>query len=194
MNVLFRHVGRPVAKRGRQCALIFFKNICDRQAGERNAEILGQRSGVALAACRRKRSWHGDAEYVFGSQGIHRDGSNDSRINAATQADQNFLETAFTHVVRRAGQQCLVGIRDFCRRLFVNLSLPRGGVKEYEILFERQRLCGHAPIGGNRHACAIKNQIVVAANLVDIYHGSLLLDGNGTQHLKAEVSLVDRVG
>src|SRR5436309_1354452 len=83
-------------------------------------------------------------------------------INAATQADQNFLETAFTHVIRRAGKQRFVGIGDFGRRLFVNLTLPRSRVKEYEVLLEGERLCGHAPISGNRHARAVKNQIVVA--------------------------------
>ena len=83
----------------------------------------------------------------------------------------------------RSDHQCLVGIGEFGRRLFVNLALACDRVKKDEILLERQRLRGHASIGGNRHARTVKNQIVVASHLIDVNHGTPLLHGDGAQHL-----------
>ena len=76
----------------------------------------------------------------------------------------------------------------------MNVTLPCRGVKEDEILFERQGLCSHMPVGRNRHARAVENQVVVAADLIDIDNWTPLFLGDGAQHLKAQISLVDGIG
>src|SRR6266851_5400271 len=193
LNVFFRHVNRPVAERGSQRPLVFFKHIRDRQGDELDAKILRQGGRIFLASCRRKRSRHGNSEHIRGPQRVYGNGSDYGRVNTTAQADENLLKPAFAHIVRRASQQRLVGIGDFRGRLLVNVAFPRGRIKQDQILPERQGLRGYAPIGGYRHARAVKNQIVVAAKLIDVHHGELLLHGDSPQHLNAQVSLVNRV-
>ena len=194
MNIFFRHINGPAVERRCQRLLVFFENIRNRQGDKPDAKIFRQCCRVAFAAWRRKRSRHGNAEDIFGPQCVHGDRRDHRGVNAAAQADENLLKPAFAHVVRRAGQQCLVGVGDFGRWLYVNLALPGDSVKEDEIFFERQRLRGHTPIGGNRHARSVKNQIVVAANLIDVDHGTQLLHRDGAQHLDAQISFIDGVG
>ena len=76
----------------------------------------------------------------------------------------------------------------------MHLALTGDRVKEHEILSERQRLRGHPSVRGNRHTRTVKNQIVVAANLIDVNHGTSPLHGDGAQHLNTQISLIDRVG
>src|SRR5260370_38776770 len=61
LDIFFRHINGPAAERGCQSLLVLFKNIRNRQGNKLDAEILRQSCRVTLAACRRKRSRHGNS-------------------------------------------------------------------------------------------------------------------------------------
>ena len=79
-------------------------------------------------------------------------------------------------------------------RLIVDFPFAGNGIEEHQVFFEGARLGRNFAVGSERHAGAIKDQAVIASNLVHVHDGAAMMHGDGAQHLKAQASFVDGVG
>src|SRR4029077_10571696 len=66
-------------------------------------------------------------------------------------------------------------------------------IKENEISPEQKPLARVFAVRRESHTRAIKDQAVVAADLIDIHHGTPLIHRDGAQHLETQRALVNRV-
>ena len=173
---------------------IALERVCDRQSQKLDAEILREAPRVLAAPLRRIRPGHADAENVFASERVGGDCRHEGGIDAAAQADDSFAEPALANVIARAEHERPVGGFEFILRLAANIADARRAVEEHQVLFEGLRQRGDAPVRHERDARAVKYEAVVAAHLIHVGDGNLLLHGDSAQHVAAQFPFVQRVG
>ncbi len=78
-------------------------------------------------------------------------------------------------------------------RLIVDFPFAGDGIEEHQVFFKRARLRGNFAFSGESHAGAIKDQAVIAADLIHVNDGTAMVDSDGAQHLKPQASFVDGV-
>ena len=183
--------GGTTGKDGCEGLLVGFEDGGDGDGEELDTEIAGEGLGIGLAAFGGIRAGHGDAEDVFGAESGNGDGGDDGGVHTTAEADDGLGEFAFADVVARAEDESLVGAGDFVGRLLVDVAFAGGGVEEDEVFFEGFGLGADFAGGGEGDARAIEDQGVVAADLVDVDDGTLVMEGGGTKHAQAEETLVD---
>src|SRR5580693_5273249 len=72
----------------------------------------------------------------------------------------------------------------------MDFAFPSRRVEENQVLLEGPGLRGHVAICSQRHARPIKYKTVVAADLVDVDHGTMVIQRNRSQHLKSQGAFV----
>ena len=102
MDVFFRGVLRLAGKYVRKNSATRLVDFVDRKQFKANAEVLGELASIVNASLRRVRSWHADADDVFGADCFGSDGGRESGVDAAAQSDDHALEAALAHVIARA--------------------------------------------------------------------------------------------
>ena len=140
-----------------------------------------------VPACQRRSTFSG-------ANGFGCDASRQSGIDAAAQSDGHALESALAHIVASAKDQGGVGAGFFSWNLLVNFAGELVGVEVDQIFFEGLAL-GDDFAGIIQHeAGAVKDQAVIAADLVDHDDRHLVVTGDGGQHLAAEFALAHPKG
>ncbi len=76
----------------------------------------------------------------------------------------------------------------------MNIAGQGFGVKEDQVFFKRLCLGNNLSVRAKRHAGTVKNQAVIAANLIHQHHGNLVIAGDGLQHLPAQLPLAQMIG
>src|ERR1700693_664212 len=78
-------------------------------------------------------------------------------------------------------------------RLVVDFAFAGNGIEEHQVFLEGAGLRGNFTVSGERYAGAIKDQAVIAANLIHVDDGPVMMNGDRAQHLKAQAEFVDGV-
>src|SRR6266571_1716386 len=169
------------------------KYIGDRQDNDFDSEIGGELARVAKAAFGGVGAGHGDAGDVLLAQRGHGDAGDHGRIHAAAHSHEHFAETAFVHVVARAGDERLERKGGFAGGLRTEVAFAGERVEDDDVFFKRAGLRGDAAVGGERDARAVEYQGIVAAHLVHVNHGTTVRTRQRAQHLQTHMALFDGV-
>ena len=84
------------------------------------------------------------------------------------------------------GDQRLIGRLAFVGIIFVAIASERCGVEQDQVFFERRRGSDHFASGVHGEAAAIENQLVVAADLVDVDDGDVEAARGGGEDFAAQ--------
>ena len=179
LDVFFGDIFFDIAEHRCQLIEVGLEDFVDRDHQERDSEVVGQRLGVGDAAVRRVAGRHRDPEHLVGAESARSDGRGERRVDAAGQPQQHTVEAAFLHIIaetelerrQRLGRGGLGNLADVAERA---LDAPRiteslvGHLVDEQIFFEVVRSRHHPSPPIEDHGVTVKDQIIVAADLVGI--------------------------
>src|SRR5208282_2576646 len=76
----------------------------------------------------------------------------------------------------------------------MDFAFSRNRIEEDQIFLKSERLRRDFSLRRQGHARAVKNQAIVAAHLVDVNDGPVMVSSNGLKHFQPKSPLVDGVG
>ncbi len=194
LDILLGCVGGAPGKNGSESLFVGVKDGGDGDGEELDAEIVGKVLGIDLAAFGGVGAGHGNAKDVFLAESGNGDGDDDGGVNTAAETDDGFGEFAFADVVAGTEDQRLVGAGDFVGRLFVDVAFTGDRVEEDDVVLEGFGLRGDSASGGEGSAGAIKDEGIIAADLIDVDDWTVVMKSGGTKHAEAKEAFVDGKG
>ena len=143
---------------------------------------------------------HHQCVHALGSERVGRDGGRECGVDAARQADQHRGKAGLVHIIAQAEHHRLVDRfdvaelgRDPGRQAFPAL-LPAAELDRRDFLAERGELGLERAIGAQHERAAVEDQLVLAADLVDIDEGQAALDHAMDAQLHTHVGLAHFIG
>ncbi len=177
-----------------QSLLIRGDGLVDREQLEAHAEVFRENAGVVDRSLRRIRAGHADADHVFRADGVGSDGGSERRIDSAAETDDGFLKSALPHVVARAQDQRSIHAGFLTFDLLVQVASQGLGIEVDQVFFEGTALRDDVAFRVENDAGAVKDQAVVASDLIDQRDRNFMMARDGGQHVAAQFALADPKG
>ena len=153
-----------------------------------NAQIFRERPGVAQTACARITCGHGNAEHLVRAERLRCEHGHECGVNAAGQADHHRFKTAFVNVIanaeRQRGKQLLLARREIrvtgaCGLWAVDFRLQ---IRHKNFLGKSFSERGDFAARIQHDAVAVKNQLVVRADEIDLRQRHALVARHALEH------------
>ena len=146
-----------------------------------DAEMPGQLDRVVDAALGREGSGHGHTEHVVPAQGRDGQGGGDRRIDAAAQADDNLVETAFAEIVAEPEDKGIVYVGHVGVSGGINRNRGRNGGECVD--FAEAGQCGRkVAVGTEGKRVPVEDKLVIAADQIGVNERHLESARDGGEH------------
>src|SRR3984957_6576869 len=189
LNIFLSDVRFAAGKEWLERFGVLLKELVDGDGFVANSKVRRQRARVINRTCGgilARHSYRGD---VLLAQRVHSNGSYQRGINTSAESNQSFGESTLAHIVPGAQDESLVNSRVLAGIDRPPVAGERRTVEIHQVFFKRARLGNDGPIGAERNAGSVKNQAVVATDLVNHDHRSMVPCCNGSQHPVAQLPL-----
>src|SRR5690606_1083161 len=163
------------------------EHVVHRDEVETDAEVVGEGAGVFDRMLGAVAGGHGDAPHVLGPEGVGGDGGGERRVDASGQAEDDRVEPVLAHVIAETGRQGGVDLGDGVEQRGDvsgdDLLAGQRNVDHEAVFGELGRAVDHRPVGGDHHAGAVEDELVLAPDQVHVYEGRPRRPGPGREHL-----------
>lgn len=158
-----------------------------------DSEVSGEGGGILQTVGAGDRGRQGYPENVFRAEGIGRQSSSDGAIDTSAQAQDGLGETALFGIVTKTEDE---GAVDFLEGVWRGL-VDRVEVMEIngaEVGLKGWGLPENLPIGSGNGAPAVKDQLIVPSDEIDVYDGTTATLGGPGNPLLTKVGLAAMPG